>query len=692
MIYSFDVFDTCISRFFYNPSDLFYQLAQDYCATYGEFQGDEELKRLCAARMSSEVLARQKSAFEDVDLDEIYKEFSKRHRGEFDADKIKSLEMDLELRSVYPIKNTLDEYLKLLALGEKVIFISDMYLPEELIRSMLVRCGFFAAGKQGVYVSGVLGLTKRSGRLFEHVAGIEEVSLDSILHSGDNPVSDFKVPASLGLRTKLVGDRGVVGRYEERLSRESFSIEIVRFLRNKSRLIRKCLGEPTGALTVAERIDRSRLNAISKLVEMNGFSQKVGYAHVSAFILSPLANLFVIWLLQKAREEKVEKLYFVSRNGYLFYRLAKKYVRSHNIKVTCHYLYGSRRAWYAASQVEIDSHFINLLREKYPDRTLEEIFHDFSFSAELIEKLRKFRASLSADVSPVEFFRSVRGSWLHDEIRSSFSFHRKLLLDYLDGQGFCCENGVGLVDVGWHLSAQSALSRALYIEGRESHYRGFYFAVGRKRDLSVSEGNYFSLFSGAESAKYSWLFKLGPMSLLEEVLFAADHGSTKGYYRSDGMTLPLYSDNNPEYLEVNSLVQSDALLFCSELSKFKLSSDVFTLACLYMNLFRLYYCYPTRQDVLPVGKIGVFARTSHDVTERREMARSMSFREVLVALWVVVSGKRSEFLPGWVWFQGSIALTNGAAKSLGMLLSLVDGFVVNYLRRGLDYFKNMRKF
>ena len=92
------------------------------------------------------------------------------------------------------IKELMD---KLVERGKKIILISDMYLPAEVITQMLKRCGVDCYEK--LYVSSEFASTKHDSSLFKHVLEDLDITPGDIFHIGDNKHSDHDVPESLGI-------------------------------------------------------------------------------------------------------------------------------------------------------------------------------------------------------------------------------------------------------------------------------------------------------------------------------------------------------------------------------------------------------------------------------------------------------------------------------------------------------------
>ena len=184
-IISFDVFDTLIYRKVKTPMDVF-DLICPYDAGFKD-------KRIIAERK-----AKQCCEKEDCTLKEIYDRLP--DCTEEKKTELMRREVKTELSVCYANGEALAFYNKCKASGKRIIIVSDMYLSGEVISQILKDNGY-NLDEVKVYVSSEYGLTKRSGNLFKHV--IQEEGSSSILHVGDNAISDFILPRREGLKAFL---------------------------------------------------------------------------------------------------------------------------------------------------------------------------------------------------------------------------------------------------------------------------------------------------------------------------------------------------------------------------------------------------------------------------------------------------------------------------------------------------------
>ncbi len=198
LTYSFDIFDTLLTRVVVHPADVF-RLVQR------ELQGKGGIpevlrKSFVSARVWAEFKSRRLSVNEDVALDSIYHVIERDYRLESESVQwVMEKELEIEARCLVPIESQSRRVKELHHEGRRLLFISDMYLPSSFIQTQLQRYGLFLTGDR-LYVSGELSITKGSGKLFDYVLQKEGLAPDQLLHCGDNPHSDAFVPARKGIR------------------------------------------------------------------------------------------------------------------------------------------------------------------------------------------------------------------------------------------------------------------------------------------------------------------------------------------------------------------------------------------------------------------------------------------------------------------------------------------------------------
>ena len=180
-VISFDIFDTLLLRMVRKPSDVWLKLEKQ-----------EGLKGFFNDRKRSDEKAYAKAIERggETTLDEAYRLIPQ-------WASIKEKELTLEREVLYANQEMLDIWNYLGSIGKRRVITSDMYLPGDFIRGVLLENGI--EGWDGFYLSNEHDCRKSSGRLFELLLNNENVLPEKILHVGDNELSDVKAPRELGI-------------------------------------------------------------------------------------------------------------------------------------------------------------------------------------------------------------------------------------------------------------------------------------------------------------------------------------------------------------------------------------------------------------------------------------------------------------------------------------------------------------
>ena len=195
-VISFDIFDTLLLRPFFFPTDLFCFLDREMST----FLNVPDVIDFSTYRKEAEVRIREeKEAIgnEDVTLEEIYQYITDHYP--FPKELVNRLmKSEIELEKKYCYIREFGKKLFQLAIdqGKRVILVSDMYLPSELIVQILKEKGI--TGFEKIYVSAETKRTKVSGNMYSYICKDLGLCANAFLHIGDNLFSDVKVPRKMG--------------------------------------------------------------------------------------------------------------------------------------------------------------------------------------------------------------------------------------------------------------------------------------------------------------------------------------------------------------------------------------------------------------------------------------------------------------------------------------------------------------
>lgn len=182
-VVSFDIFDTLVVRSVNEPKDIF-RLMEKETGIEGFYE----------KRIEAERKARSKKQSKEVTLEEIYACFN--GVSENEINEFCERELDTELGACKGNERLIRFYNECVK-KKKVILVSDMYLTSEMMRKILDRCGI--TGYDGLFISGEIGASKRSGELYRYVLNRLGVKKNRVTHIGNDILSDYIIPKREGM-------------------------------------------------------------------------------------------------------------------------------------------------------------------------------------------------------------------------------------------------------------------------------------------------------------------------------------------------------------------------------------------------------------------------------------------------------------------------------------------------------------
>lgn len=275
-IYSFDIFDTLLLRPYTDPQEV-WQVLEEQEGAKGFAKARKEADKKSYKRATLE--SRETSIKEAYDL--MPRLFHPLMRKEMELER-RILRVNPEMAALW---NDLGQQ------GIKRVIISDMYLPADFIKDVLLKNSI--SGWNGFYLSSEHNARKTTGKLFEIMLKEQGVKPSEVLHIGDNEWSDVKKPQQLGINTQ----------HYQKLSERLF--DVFPFMRHVN-------GRLAGAMAIGwhqYKLLRSNYNYWNKL----GFSMGgvLGYMYVS-------------WIVKTAHELGINHLMFVARDGYILEKICNK--------------------------------------------------------------------------------------------------------------------------------------------------------------------------------------------------------------------------------------------------------------------------------------------------------------------------------------------------------------------------------
>ena len=337
-IVSFDMFDTLITRPFFIPNEMFCLLNKLFIKTFDLIKALDFSK----IRIESERNLRKiydKKGIVEITLDEIYDYISKNYN--LDSEKLKKIkEKEIEMELFFCRRRNSGYELYSLAkhMKKKLILVSDMYLPEKVLKKILDKTDYTF---DEFYVSSTLKKNKSSGSMYEYV--IEKEGTKDIVHIGDNYDSDYLKPKEydiksaylpkaifimMGYEGKKVGHCGNLYRYFMLLNQDHIPYE-------ETFGVRCSLG------IIANYYFDNPYRPYNSITDFNADPYFIGYYALGMQLISMCK-----WLLEDAKSNRINSIAFMARDGYLPYTASKIYktiVKKYdNIKIN--YTYVSRKS------------------------------------------------------------------------------------------------------------------------------------------------------------------------------------------------------------------------------------------------------------------------------------------------------------------------------------------------------------
>ena len=334
---SFDVFDTLIKRPFIAPHDLFEIMSHELVQKFpNEVKFNFPDLRRRAEIEVRKTIKEKHPFFQEITLDEIYAYL---HAEYCLPDHIvrfaKELEIALELRFCSSRTSAQELYELAKYLGKRIIIVSDMYLPREVIERILHQNGYTEYDR--LYVSSEVRLTKHHGDLYRYVLQDLNIRPDSMVYIGDDWHDDYINAQKYGIRSWFFPKATAVlmGEIQGTLSnhfQNVFSGLSAGFADHRYSL--DYFGLRTMLAVVANRYFDNPLRQFHCNSHYNVDPYFIGYFALGMNLLG-----VGLWLMDKVQRNNYETVHFVARDSYLVMKVFKKLKRHFPVTTKTNYLY-----------------------------------------------------------------------------------------------------------------------------------------------------------------------------------------------------------------------------------------------------------------------------------------------------------------------------------------------------------------
>ena len=476
---SFDIFDTLLKRNVYEAEQVFEIIEKT-----------TNIKDFKQKRILAEQLAREKN-IKEIDLNDIYDCYPEK----IDKEKIINLEQDIEKKVlvknpyIYPI------YKHCIESKKKIIIASDMYLDETFLKKVLSQNNI--TKYDFLFVSNKINATKSSGTMYKYILNKLKIHPSNIIHIGDNFKSD----------------------YIQCQKHKIKSIHIKRNIKDESEI-------------KYNNIHENYLNNFIKNNKYEDFFYDFGFKNYGVFLLG-----YNNWIIQQLHEQKINKVYFFSRDGYIMKQVFDKINKDKNIK--SYYLEVSRRSLRVPT-LWMNSDLKSVLDIISPSSNMKvsTFFDDIGLDIEnYSEVLKKLEIDKEHIFETKKLSNNKKFINLFNQIQKDFIQNSKI--EYENLKKYISQNDLNgkfaIVDIGWSGSMQRFLHQTLEQLKIEHEICGYYTGVAKYYERNkkyypeINMNGY--IFDFAHNKKdYD---KRNSFVGLFESLFLENKGSVKKYLESN---------------------------------------------------------------------------------------------------------------------------------------------------------------
>lgn len=510
-IRSYDVFDTVITRIVGEPTSVFLLMGHTAVA-----QGlwSDTAEQFALARVSAEGRARQHCMPQEITLAHIYRELSRAHHlSALQAESLAELELATERRLIRVVPAATRQLERARGAGCTVGFISDMYLPHDVLRGWLVELGVLHAGET-LWVSSEHGVTKSGGGMYDAVRAAHPQAAADWVHMGDNEYADIHPAAQRGISTD---------HYVEC------------HLNLSERLMERAAIETGGLSSLFAGASRwTRLNRPA--------DTDAALNEVAAGVAAPLVYSFVLWILLEAKRRGLSRIWFMARDGQVMLPVARTIADRLGIDVELGYLYGGRQVVRVASLTAVDDAALEWMTGGAGVMTLQAVLDRVGLQQADVQRVA---ASMGLSfTAPIgwEGVARLKDFLRHSEVAALIlkeaAARRAVVLDYFRSCGLMGDEGCAVVDIGWRGNVLRSIVD-LVGEAQAAKHTFMYFGLYAHPRGCEAVPKVAYLFDVDGGERLGTGNDIPSLTTLMEIFCQADHGQVMGIERRGEQFAPV---------------------------------------------------------------------------------------------------------------------------------------------------------
>lgn len=387
-------------------------------------------------------------------------------------------------------------------------------------------------------------------------------------------------------------------------------------------------------LNILKKNDENLYKASLDTLEKDNGCRSVVFT-TSATVTGPVLFNYVSWIILDALEKKIERLYFLARDGFIMYEIAQKICKSYGINIECRYLYCSRIAWRLPQYHIQKEKCLNTIFANGMDVTLRKIFGRANLTdVEIYNVIKEIKLEPNMldkclNWKEILYFKNkfalcqIFLKYVYAHSKEAYRY----TIGYLEQEGLFEDISYALVDAGWVGSLQESLECLLNSKKKSANSLcGYYFGMFNLPAGKTQERYYTYYFSKGSGLKKKIHFN----NNLFECLCCSRDGMTISYAYKNKCYVPVFSsDSNINYknwhveLQINTILSfvDNALKYIKMKKWLNKEQDKVTFL-----LFREFMVHPSLKEAEIYGDY----KFSDDTSEKdtRNLAIVMTKKEL----------------------------------------------------------------
>lgn len=406
-IISFDVFDTLIFRPFDDPKVLF--------GIVGEKLG---IKGFINIRTNSEKEAREKHFTQfgnyEVNIYEIYKVIQDKTGISVQTGVECECNCEIQLCYANPYMKQLFDILE--CQNKRIIILSDMYLPSDIVRNMLDKCGY--KWYEHIFISNECQLSKSSGTIYAYILNELNIHPNEIIHVGDNDNGDIKQAEKNGIKARKYVNVNRFGKKYRPLNMSNFIGSAYRGI-----------------------VNSKFYNGLNKYTHAYEYGYSVGGLYVLGYMN---------FVHQYAQKNNIDCLLFMARDGYIYKEVYDRMFPDNN-EISHYFLWSRIASEFCNIQNTRESFlntYINAKKNARFPTTVKDLFVSLGLE-KLLPKLNTYHIKENAVICNengmlLRNFFVTEWENVCDEVSEITKGLYRYINDSIKGA-----SRIGVVDVGW---------------------------------------------------------------------------------------------------------------------------------------------------------------------------------------------------------------------------------------------------